>query len=89
MNDSPEYAISKLSPKAGDVIVVKFHRHITLNAHERANAMIKEFLPEGVKGLLVDHDVDVSLLTAEEIAQRAVTDDRTRAHSVSLDPIRS
>lgn len=82
-NEAFEYSIAKLSLNRGDIAVLKFDRTLSSNEAANIHARLKPIL-NGIPVLLLDHTVDLSLLTAEEIAKR-VTDDYSRARAVSLE----
>ena len=65
MTDDIEYRIAKLSPKAGDVIVIKVDS--ILSARQRVEALelwSPAFKDLGCKVVIVDHLVELQLVEA-------------------------
>lgn len=54
--------LSKLSPKAGDLIWVKVPREMTLEATEAFRDTLGGCLPDGVQVVVVGQDFDLALL---------------------------
>jgi len=71
MSDAAEYQIAKLGCRPGDVVVLKFNRWLSPEHVAACQRQIKPLLPDGVKAMILGADVDVSVLTGDEIACRA------------------
>ncbi len=70
MSDDLEYRIGKLDVKPGDMLVVKLNSRLTDDMAKRARQHFETSIP-GVKVLVIDSAVDLSILTFEEIQRRA------------------
>jgi hypothetical protein len=66
-----EFQIAKLQLRAGDVLIVKVANLLSVEAAQRLHSHIDSVVPAGVKVLVVGSDIDLSMLTAEEIQARA------------------
>lgn len=73
MNEMPTMStvIAKLSVKAGDVVVLKSSEHLSDVTYARIQNFVQPFLPDGVKVLILDRSLELSVLTREEIESRA------------------
>lgn len=65
---SLEFSIAKLEVKPGDTVLFKVKNldRALANVPHRVAAFeehIRTFMPEGVKAMLIDHDMDVSILS--------------------------
>ncbi len=65
-----EYRIGKLSLEPDDILVVKLTSSIPYDAMGRLGERLREMLPSR-KVLVLDPNVDLSVLTAAEIAAKA------------------
>lgn len=66
-------AVAKLQCAAGDVLVVKITSVVLSGEQqERLRAHFARFVPAGVRILVLDRDVDLSVLSKSEIESRAV-----------------
>lgn len=65
-----EFQIAKLGLRAGDVLVVKVDRVVSDEMAARIKAMAADALPPDVKTLVIDRQIDLAVLTAEEIHKR-------------------
>lgn len=63
--------IAKLALGKGDVLVVKVDRTIDSYVSSRLYGTIKPHLPEGVKVLVIDPAIDLSVLKRSDIEQMA------------------
>ena len=63
------YALAKLEPKPGDVIVVKTDKVLTRDQAAHIRATITHALPL-VRALVADGGVEITLMTADELRQR-------------------
>jgi hypothetical protein len=71
MADDLEFRIAKLEVKPGDVLVVKVDDHITRDRALIIQHKLQTRLPKGVKALVLDKGIDLSVLTFDEIQERA------------------
>jgi protein involved in polysaccharide export with SLBB domain len=67
-----EYRIAKLRLEPGDVLIVKVDQHLTLEMTIGAAQAMKDIVGQDVPVMVIDRDIDVSLLTKAEIAERTV-----------------
>lgn len=72
MIDVPEFSIATLDVRPGDVVVLKFSRHLSSDDAANVQRQIKPILPNGVKAMILDAQVELSVLTYEEIENRSV-----------------
>lgn len=73
MSGDIEYRIAKLVLKAGDVLVAKYDGFVSHEMLKRAMAELRGGAPDGVKIIMVDKQIDISVLTFEEIQSRVRT----------------
>jgi hypothetical protein len=66
-----EAKIAKLSLAPGDVLVVKVDRTLDSYMSSRIYGSIKPHLPEGVKVLVIDPAIDLSVLKSDDIEKMA------------------
>jgi hypothetical protein len=66
-----EYQIARLELRGSDVLVVKVHGQLSMELRERIATYAKMAVGDH-KVLVIDEKIDLSVLTAEEIAQRVV-----------------
>jgi hypothetical protein len=64
------FEIAKLQLTPGDVLVVKTDRPMSQDATERTRKHLTGILPQGVKTMIIDRGVDLSILTKTEIDER-------------------
>jgi len=64
------FEIAKLQLQHGDVLVVKTDRPMSNEATERVRKHLAGILPQGVKTMIIDRGVDLSILTKAEIDER-------------------
>lgn len=65
------FEIAKLRLQYGDVLVVKTDRPMSNEATERTRKHLAGLLPQGVKTMIIDKGVNLSVLTKTEIEQRS------------------
>ena len=70
MADDLEYRIAKLDLGPDDVLVVKYHGEITIGSVRSINDTAQACAP-GVRVLFIGDDLDLSVLTRDEINARA------------------
>ncbi len=66
-----ELEIGKLSLAPGDVLVIRTDRVISREAAERLKESAAPLLPPGVKCLVIEAGMELSVLTRAEIEARA------------------
>jgi hypothetical protein len=66
----PEFQIARMAIAPGDVLVVKIDGHISMERLEKAREHIAASLPPGVLVLVIDRQVELSVLTRTEIEAR-------------------
>jgi hypothetical protein len=71
MADDLDFRIAKLEVKPGDVLVVKIATRITEQIAHDLKLRFEARLPDGVKVLVLDSGIDLSVLSFEEIERRA------------------
>lgn len=71
MIDDREFLVAKLNLSPGDVLVVKFDVPLSSVAAVRVREQFQDKLPDGVKVLIIERGIDLSVLTFDEIQQRA------------------
>lgn len=59
--------IAKLSLRPGDVLVARAAVRLSREQHQRLSRLFAGVLPDGVKTLVVDDSVDLSVLTQAPI----------------------
>ena len=74
--DDLEYRVGKLSLAPGDVLVAKVDTVLSLAQHDYIRQNLSASLPEGVKALVLDSRMDLSILTKADIDAR--TEGRSR-----------
>lgn len=57
-----ELKIARLDAKAGDTIVLKVHGRITDETQARLHKYATDQLPDGVKVMVIDESVDISVV---------------------------
>lgn len=62
--------VRKLDAKPGDVLVLQTHRPVPRSIQIKLRELLEPVVPQGVKVMVLDHDVSLRLLTAREIAER-------------------
>ena len=79
--------IAKLEMRAGDVLIVRKHGVITMAESEamRDALVNKQMLPVGAKFLIIDSSIELSVLSASEIAARSESAAPTSIESSMLD----
>ncbi len=65
--DDVEYRIGRLALAPDDVLVVKINHVASKEMHHRVMNYVASVVNEGTKILVIDHSVDLSVLTREEI----------------------
>ncbi len=70
MNHDLEYRIARLQLKQGDILVFKFNRTLEAGENSIIRDSLMHLIPDGVRILVIDDQVDLSVLTADEIATR-------------------
>jgi hypothetical protein len=68
-----EYRIAKLDVGSGDVLVAKFDDLISMETRRKATDDLRRFVPPGSRVLVIGKDIELSVLTAAEIAERTST----------------
>ncbi len=63
--------IAKLHLTPGDVLVVQTDRRTTPEIDKRIRDRLSDFLPQGVKALIIDNSIQLSVITRSEIMKRA------------------
>lgn len=64
-----EYRIAKMQLAPGDVLVAKFDvGALSRDTSERAVEFFRGYVPEGVKVMVIDKGVELSILTQKDIA---------------------
>lgn len=71
MTNLEEAAISKLELAPGDVLVVHVKAILTREMAMRAREQFREFVPDGVKVLIIDGGTELSKLTRADIDARS------------------
>jgi uncharacterized protein with PhoU and TrkA domain len=66
-----EAKLTRLTLAAGDVLVVKVDRTLDSYMSNRIYGTIKPHLPEGVRVLVIDPAIELSVLTCADIEQMA------------------
>lgn len=66
------FSIAQLRLRAGDRLVVKVHGHISQEVAQRLKEQVQDSLPEGVVALVIDQNIDFSILTVEEMEKLVV-----------------
>lgn len=66
-----ELQLARLSPRHGDILIAKLDGLMTGEAHRRLMENIAPHLPPGVRLLIIDKSVELSIMTREQIEQRA------------------
>lgn len=66
-----EFEIAKLRLAPSDVLVVRVDDYISEDVHRRIAEHIKSAVPDGVKVLILDKAISVSVLTRSEIEAKA------------------
>lgn len=66
----PAYEIAKLRMEPGDVLVIKVHAVLTADVAKKIRDQIANQIPGKAPVILIDKNVDLSLLTRAEIEQR-------------------
>lgn len=66
-----EYRVGKLSMAPGDVLVVKLGRTVNVEEAQRVRRYVGKAVGEGVPVLIIDGNVDLSVLTKAEIEAKA------------------
>lgn len=67
-----EMQIAKLHLELDDVLVVRTDRHVTMEMADRIRHHLLTILPEGARVLIVNPDIELSVLTRSEIDARLV-----------------
>lgn len=69
MNDIDEnrYRIARLECQPGDIVVLKLDRPWPMEAMERMKYDLQTILPDGVRCILLDPHVELSVLTRKQI----------------------
>lgn len=67
------FEIAKLQLKRGDVLVVKTDRPMSNDATERTRKHLAGLLPQGVRTMIIDRGVELSVLTKSEIESRSAS----------------
>lgn len=70
MPELVEFQIAKLKVESGDLLVLKFNGRMTDEIAMKIKAIAKANLPDGVKTMVIDQSLDLSVLTFEEIESR-------------------
>lgn len=63
--------IAKLAFKPGDVLVLKIDSHLTMEAKKYLQSVFEPRLPAGVKMMVLERGMDLSVLTQAEIEHRS------------------
>lgn len=71
MTQSLQFKIEKLELKKGDVLVAKFGMRLSPEARQQVAAQLRTATPVGTKVLIIDPGIDLSVMTAADIAARA------------------
>jgi hypothetical protein len=66
MSEPPKYEFAKLDLKAGDILLIKSHKPLNVEAIQKIRAAAEARLPEGVTALVIGPDIDVSTITLEQ-----------------------
>lgn len=72
MTDDLEFRIAKLEINSGDVLVCKFDTHLGYEAHKHINKTLMDIAPSGVKCLILEKGMELSVLTFDEIHSRII-----------------
>lgn len=69
--DIKEFEISKLSIKAGDIFIVRIRRNLMPHSvykkyADEMKTNMQSILPEGVKIMIVNEEIDLAILSSEE-----------------------
>lgn len=72
MADDLEFRIAKLEINSGDVLVAKFDMHLSSAGHDAAMKILARVAPKGVKCLILEKGMELSLLTFDEIHSRII-----------------
>lgn len=70
MVDVLELAIAKLTLRPGDLLVVKINHTLEAALADKVGTQIKDHLPNGVRVLLIDNSIELSVLTQADIKAR-------------------
>lgn len=65
-----EYRVGKLALNPGDMLVVKVDTYLTLDMAAQAKRHFERAVP-GTNVIIIERGVDLSVLTAAELAQRS------------------
>jgi hypothetical protein len=65
-----EYQIARLQLRPGDVLVLKIAQYLPMEAMKRIKDDLDRLVP-GIPAMVLDPNVDLSVLTREEIEQRS------------------
>jgi hypothetical protein len=65
--DDLEYRIGKLELKPGDRLLAKFDANLSHDQVECIRANLADVIPDGVKILVLDKSVDLSVMTSDEV----------------------
>jgi hypothetical protein len=69
--DDIKFKIARLDLRPGDILVVKCSDLLTREATVHLHEVIQRIIP-GQKALILEHGMDLAILTAAEIAERTV-----------------
>lgn len=64
------FEIAKLELKADDVLVVRVDRPISMDVAERIRKHISPLLPQGVKTLVINPEIELSVLSRSDIESK-------------------
>lgn len=70
-SDHLEYTLRRLKMEPNDVLVVRCTKSISNEASRRLHKAARNILGENAKVLVVDPELDISILTAAEIETRS------------------
>lgn len=65
-----EYRVGRLNMQSGDVLVIKVNERLCREVGERVRKFFQQYLPPETKLMVIDRDVDLSILTGAELAKR-------------------
>lgn len=57
--------VKRLRPQPGDVVVIRCGDKVTTDAHQHMAEVVKGVMPEGVKVLITEGNVDVDIAEGE------------------------
>jgi hypothetical protein len=67
----PEYEIGRLRMEVGDVLVVKVHASLPGEVAQKIRQQITSQIPGNAPVIVIDKNVDLSILTRSEIEKRS------------------